>query len=300
MRSLMPAIGRLIDPGARASGARRRWRSDRDARRRARALADPVASRLPPMLRSRVFGAGGAIGLILASIGYGIAISGNDAAANPQLAALARIGGFDVETVEISGHLKLDEGRVLDLMGVGPGSVLPLIDADLARAHLLDDPWIVAATVRKLYPRRLVVSIEEAVPMAIWRHDGMVHVIDRHGTVLTEIFTDRLPDLPLVTGAGAEREAAALFDLLAATPTIGQKTVAAHRIGARRWNLTLAQGIVVLLPEAGVSDALNQLADLEVRHRITARAIDRIDMRLPDRLVVRPAQPSDDETEAGS
>lgn len=263
-------------------------------------MDDPVAARVPSFLRSRIFGAGGAIGLILASIGYGIVMSGNNAAANPQLAAMARIGGFDVETVEISGHLKLDEGHVLDLLGVGPGSVLPLIDVEVARERLLDDPWIVAATVRKLYPRRLVVAIDEAVPMAIWRHDGAIRVIDRHGTILAEVFTDHMPDLPLVTGAGAETEAAALFDFLAAAPTIGQKTTAAHRIGERRWNLTLANGVVVLLPEADVPEALNRLADLEVSQQITARAIERIDLRLPDRLVVRPAQPSDDEIEAGS
>ncbi|MCH7555160.1 MAG: cell division protein FtsQ, partial [Proteobacteria bacterium] len=58
----------------------------------------------------------------------------------------------------------------------------------------------------------------------------------------------------------------------------------------RRWNLRLDNGVDVELPEAGINAAWRRLADIERRHRLLSRDITAIDLRLPDRLVVRPAE----------
>ena len=42
-------------------------------------------------------------------------------------------------------------------------------------------------------------------------------------------------------------------------------------------------------PEAGVAEAWRRLAAFERRHRLLARDITVIDLRLPDRVVVRPS-----------
>jgi cell division protein FtsQ len=95
-------------------------------------------------------------------------------------------------------------------------------------------------------------------------------------------------DLPLVVGAGAPASAAALLDALGAYPTIVSHVVAAVRVGGRRWNLHLANGCDVLLPEDGEPAALQLLAGLQQAHALLDRPLQVIDMRLPDRLVVRP------------
>ena len=59
------------------------------------------------------------------------------------------------------------------------------------------------------------------------------------------------------------------------------------RVGERRWNLRLHSGVDVLLPEGQEAPALNRLAELHQRHALLDRPLVAIDMRLPDRLVLR-------------
>lgn len=58
-------------------------------------------------------------------------------------------------------------------------------------------------------------------------------------------------------------------------------------VGERRWNLRLADGIDVRLPEVDVEKALATLSKMDKETGLFSRDITAIDMRLPDRLTVR-------------
>ena len=62
---------------------------------------------------------------------------------------------------------------------------------------------------------------------------------------------------------------------------------AAVWMSERRWNLRLDNGVDVRLPEDDPADAWTRLARLERDHGLLARAVDAIDLRQPDRLIVR-------------
>ena len=61
------------------------------------------------------------------------------------------------------------------------------------------------------------------------------------------------------------------------------------RVGERRWNLHLSNGMDVLLPEGEEKAAIRRLAELQKRNALLDRPLVSVDMRLPDRLVVRQA-----------
>jgi cell division protein FtsQ len=63
--------------------------------------------------------------------------------------------------------------------------------------------------------------------------------------------------------------------------------IAALRVGDRRWTLKLSSGIDVLLPDAGVDDALKTLIALESERSLLEREIAAVDLRLADRVSVR-------------
>jgi len=94
-----------------------------------------------------------------------------------------------------------------------------------------------------------------------------------------------------VVGVGAPPSAAALLDALTARPALQQRVVAAVRVGERRWNLRLNNGADVMLPEAHEVAALDRLMQLQQDHDLLDRPLVAIDMRLPDRLVLRPHTP---------
>jgi cell division protein FtsQ len=58
-------------------------------------------------------------------------------------------------------------------------------------------------------------------------------------------------------------------------------------VAGRRWNLHLANGIDVRLPETNVEDALDRLVALDRDKRLLSRDITMVDLRLPDRVTVR-------------
>ncbi len=98
-----------------------------------------------------------------------------------------------------------------------------------------------------------------------------------------------------MVGAGAPVAAATLLDALTARPDLQSRVIAAVRVGDRRWNLRLNTGADVLLPEGHEVAALDRLETLEKTHALLDRPLQVVDMRLPDRLVIRPTpQPHTD------
>ena len=67
-----------------------------------------------------------------------------------------------------------------------------------------------------------------------------------------------------------------------------ERIAAIVRVGDRRWNLSLKNGTDVMLPEGAEQAALTRLMELQTQHQLLDRPLAVVDMRLPDRLVLRP------------
>jgi cell division protein FtsQ len=166
-------------------------------------------------------------------------------------------------------------------------SSLLFLDVAAARERLKTNPWIADATVLKLYPGELQVSIAERQAFALWQKDGRISVIADDGTVLEPYIAPGLVRLPLVVGRGAETQAKAFLALLGRYPVIRDQVRASILVGERRWNLRLRNGLDIRLPEADAASALDRLVKLERETKLTTRDITAIDMRLSDRVTVR-------------
>jgi cell division protein FtsQ len=145
-----------------------------------------------------------------------------------------------------------------------------------------------AAGVERCLPTMLRVSIRERRPMALWQRDGRFVLVDDRGEKITDRDLGRFRDLVILIGEDAPRHAPTLFAMIASEPDLARRVAAATRVGERRWNLTLRGGIQVQLPEEEPHRAWRRLALLDERHRLLERDIRTIDMRLPDRLIVKP------------
>src|SRR5262249_58737182 len=91
----------------------------------------------------------------------------------------------------------------------------------------------------------------------------------------------------LLVGRPAASHTAELLDMLASEPDLSSRVTAAIRVGDRRWNLRIDNAIDVLLPADAPAYAWAQLARLERSSAILKRDVQTVDVRLPDRLVVR-------------
>lgn len=199
----------------------------------------------------------------------------------------ANAAGFNIAAVAVAGEKHLSRDEILAAAGVNGRVSLLFFDVADARARLLTNPWIAEATVQKLLPDRLVISISEREAFALWQKAGRVGVIAGDGTVLEPYVLRRYADLPLVVGVGAETRAREFLAVLGRRPELGANVRAAVLVAERRWNLRLKNGVDVRLPEFDVEQALDQLAALERDAKLSSRDITAIDLRLADRITVR-------------
>ena len=209
--------------------------------------------------------------------------------------------GFAVDDVLVEGRLRSDRAAILASLGVERGSPILAFDPARAKARLEALPWIGRASVKRRLPRIVYLKLTERRPLALWQLDGKVSVIDQDGRVIPGVTASSFKDLPLVVGEGAAAHAADLLRLLDREPALKPLVHAAVRVGGRRWNLQLEGGVDVRLPETDTAAAWRHFARLEREHGLLGRDVIAIDLRLPDRLVVRmaPGAVLGEEPEAG-
>lgn len=299
-----PLTGPPLAPGASpradaraGQGGRRRTKGAPAPRRgfaglfsRRTPLRRPLLS-LGRLRRFRTVGGLASVLIILAGLLYGVFHGGylptlvgwfkdgRDMAANAV--------GFRIAAVAIVGHKHLSREEILAIAGIGGRTSLLFLDAAETRARLKSNPWVGDATVQKLFPDRLAVTVTERAAFALWQTDGQINVIADDGTVLELFLSRAVLTLPFVVGAGAATRAKEFLALLDRHPDLRETVRASVLIGERRWNLRLKNGVNVRLPEAGVARALDQLAALDREKNLLARDISLVDLRLPDRVTLR-------------
>ena len=195
--------------------------------------------------------------------------------------------GMRIATVSLSGQRQVSREEIFAAAGVTDHSSLLFLDVADARAKLEAIPWIAEATVRKLYPDRLQITVTEREPFALWQQQGKIKVIAADGTVLAEKVEPRLASLSFVVGNGAAARARDFLAVLDKYPSIRDSVRASIYVAERRWNLKLKNGVDVRLPETNLEGALATLARLDREKNLLSRDITAVDLRLADRLTVR-------------
>ncbi len=231
---------------------------------------------------------GGIAALLFGGL-YGVQALGDGASLRERVGDVAATLGLRVTNVVVEGRAKTPEVMLRAALGIRPGEPILSYSLDEARQRLESIKWVERATVERHLPGTILVRLTERRPFAVWQNDGKFLLVDRDGEVVTDTDVAFFHDqLPLVVGAGAPRHAAALLDLVAAHPELHKRLVAAVRVGERRWNLRMTNGADVMLPEAAEALALVRLAELHESQALLDRPLAVVDLRLPDRLVVRP------------
>lgn len=195
---------------------------------------------------------------------------------------------YPIAEILAAGHYHTRRGDLLAAIAAKPGDDMMDIDPAAIRTRVEQLDWIESAKVARLWPATLQVQVVEKEPYAIWQSKGVSWLIDRRGRPITRDGVAEFAGLPLVVGDGAPQRAAELVEILKRFPAIQRLVKASVRVGDRRWDLHLKNGVQVRLPEDGVEDALQRLTVLQQEQKIFDRDVESIDLRLPDRLVIKP------------
>lgn len=214
---------------------------------------------------------------------YGVVLGGH----MPGVAqAVTARTGFAVDEITVSGNKEISEIDVLDQLELTGWTSLIGFDVDAARERIGKLAWVETASVRKVYPDKIEIALNERKPFAVWQHDGKLSVIEPSGRIIASYPGTARSALPMIVGLGAPEAGDAFVGMVAKFPDIAGRIVSYVRIADRRWDLNLDNGITVQLPEYGAEQALVRLTELDRSDRLLSRAVATVDMRLSDRIVV--------------
>lgn len=195
--------------------------------------------------------------------------------------------GLSVRSVTVAGREQAETSEILDALGVAVGDSILHTDIAAAQQRLANLPWVRHAAVFRKLPDTLHIEIEERQPIAIWQIDRRMVLVDHLGAPITEKDVPEYVHLPLVVGKGAARAASELLTMLSQERWLQRRVASAIRVGGRRWDLRLQNGIDILLPESDPQAAWRLLAAYEARGGLLGRDVEIVDLRLPDQLMVR-------------
>ncbi len=261
-------------------------------RRTATDKAKRAPQRAAPRRGRRWFGIAALAGVVMAAgVAAWLVESGraSDFAARLKDAAVERTAalGLVVGDVLLEGRVHTPRGTVLRAVGVRRGDPILTVDPHRIARRVGAISWVESVVVERRLPATLYVRIVERTPMALWQRNGRLALIDRGGVVLKRRDLSKFSGLMTVVGGDAPRHTPALLTMIAGNPTLAKRVRAAVRVGGRRWNLRLDNGIDVSLPQRGAAAAWARLGRLEQKHGLLGHDIKAIDLRLPDRLIVR-------------
>jgi cell division protein FtsQ len=206
---------------------------------------------------------------------------------------LARATGFVVREVTVEGRVRTDPRELAEVLESRIGTPILSVELDNVRKQLEGLPWVKFAAVRRQLPGTLHAVIEEHRPLALWREKqgARTRLIDEEGDIVPVADLRPFTGLPLLIGEGAPRDAARFLKLLASEPAIAKRTTVASFVGGRRWNLYVDGRIEVRLPAESEAAALRRLASEDRANRLLDRAVEAIDLRSADWIVVRTIEP---------
>jgi cell division protein FtsQ len=204
-----------------------------------------------------------------------------------QIDSLLVSAGFGINEIWLSGHRNTVDADLFAALAADKSGSLLRFDPRQARERIEQLSWIDTAAVTRVFPDRLSIVVRERTPFAVWIHQGRHALIDASGRILAHVTKKVREDLPRISGEAAPEAAAELITALKRHPEIAGKVDVADRVGKRRWTLAFASGAVVQLPAEGQIEAIDRLADLQMRQHVLDGSPVHVDLRLAHRTVVR-------------
>ena len=230
----------------------------------------------------------GVMALILWISGlFGMAIDSISRTSARMSANLMVAAGYQIETVSVTGRQNTTMAAIENALGPVRGMSLLHFDSDHARARIEELGWVRSASVMRLWPDQVSISIRERKPAAIWQIRQAFYLIDAEGAIIRSIGAREYHGLPLIVGEGAPEAASEILMAMRKHSVFEGRVAGLVRMRGRRWNIRLSNDMDIKLPELDFRSAIEELALLQESASILDRGFVYIDFRDPERVVFR-------------
>lgn len=130
---------------------------------------------------------------------------------------------FFVREIQVRGGDKVGGNEIVAMAGLRHGMNIWRINPGAIEKKVAKHPWVRRVLVRRDFPRRVVIEVEERTPKAIVAL-GRLYYVDADGVLFKEVSAGEAVNVPLLTGLRAEQ-------LAKANPALRGKIQDAVRLG---------------------------------------------------------------------
>lgn len=208
-----------------------------------------------------------------------------------------------ITRITVEGAVRMPEGVVQDELSELIGHSMFGVDLDLWRDRLKQIRWVADASLRRVLPGTLAVTITERQPIAIGRVNDTLNLIDTRGVILDAYGPNyRDLDLPIVDGlafAGDEEVgeveqaramlAVRLLSDLQRQPELANM-VSQVDVSDAHNAVVVVKGDTALLQlgETRFAERLQTYLDIAERLKEDGAGVDTVDLRYGNRVYVNP------------
>ncbi|OGP77545.1 MAG: hypothetical protein A2Z13_02050 [Deltaproteobacteria bacterium RBG_16_64_85] len=209
---------------------------------------------------------------------------------------------FSVRDIDMNRCAYVTRDEVSGILsGVAQGNIWSLSSRDIGR-RLLTHPWVRSVSVRKVFPDRLVVRIEERKPAAMVNLDALYYV-DEEGTIFKRLTAYDPKNFPIVTGFSrgelTARDAVTLQNLRKTLELLRSTESGVLRQNISEVHFDAQEGYTLVTRDSGLQLKIGMMDFREAMKRIEealpklssvgqARGI--VDLKTAGRIYVRPGE----------
>ncbi len=162
------------------------------------------------------------------------------------------------------------------------------LDLEALRLRVEQIRAVESAQLRIRSGGELAVAITERRPVMVWQAREGLWLVDASGERVAPLLArPNLSHLPQIAGDGANEAATEALALIHAARPLGDRLRGLVRMGERRWDVVLTDGIRILLPAEDPVTALDRVLAQNDAQEILERDILRVDLRDPSRTVLQ-------------
>jgi len=212
---------------------------------------------------------------------------------------------FRVEQVVVKGNSRLKGEQVVALSDIEIGINTFTLDLGLIGRKIEENPWVDTTRVRRIFPRQVVINIEEREPVAIVNL-GYLYYLGKQGEIFKVLdATDNL-DYPVITGFDYAKVQAhngeygqqlkrvvALLSSLSRRDLFGLNQISEVHFeeGGDLSLFTLDGGVKIKMGTADYDRKLSRLERIYAQLRPKLKMLEYIDLNVEEKVIVRIERP---------
>ena len=214
---------------------------------------------------------------------------------------LGRSRLFTVRDIDMNRCAFVSRDEISGILSGVPGNIWSLSSRDIGR-RLRSHPWVRNVSVRKAFPDRLVVRIDERKPAAMINLDALYYV-DEEGSIFKRLTAYDPKNFPIVTGFSrtelAARDAVTLQNLRKTLELLRSAESGVLRKNVSEVHFDAQEGFTLVTRDTGLQLKIGMMDGREAMKRIEeamprlekvgqARGI--VDLKTAGRIFVRPGE----------